>query len=76
MREGQGSGNWQALLAAALAADWTGEEELQYVEDKVVQNFSNYSAWHFRTILLHQIHGGGGGGGGAEAGGGGEPGRV
>lgn len=33
------------------------QDELGYVEEKIIQNFSNYSAWHFRTMLLHQIYG-------------------
>ncbi len=32
------------------------EEEEQYSMDCINANFSNYSAWHARTVLLPRIH--------------------
>lgn len=33
------------------------EDEAQYATDLINTNFSNYSAWHARTTLLHAVHG-------------------
>eukprot|EP01062_Namystynia_karyoxenos_P061724 TRINITY_DN5419_c2_g1_i1.p1 TRINITY_DN5419_c2_g1~~TRINITY_DN5419_c2_g1_i1.p1 ORF type:complete len:369 (+),score=141.87 TRINITY_DN5419_c2_g1_i1:103-1107(+) len=34
---------------------WTGAEELVYTRQRVDRNFSNYSAWHQRALLLRQL---------------------
>ncbi|EFJ47256.1 hypothetical protein VOLCADRAFT_117940 [Volvox carteri f. nagariensis] len=56
------------VLSRPYAVRRTSQDELQYVEDKILQNFSNYSAWHFRTILLHQMYCSGPAGSGSDSG--------
>ena len=41
------------IRLAGIAA----EEEAKYAADLINNNFSNYSAWHARTTLLHAVHG-------------------
>jgi geranylgeranyl transferase type-2 subunit alpha len=34
----------------------TTQDELAYAGARVAADFSNYSAWHYRTILLHKLY--------------------
>lgn len=37
-------------------AQISAEKEFQYTSDKIRENFSNYSSWHYRSKLLPKIH--------------------
>lgn len=45
--------NYRRFLAKFMGVP--EEEELKYTMDKICDNFSNYSAWHNRSILLSNL---------------------
>ncbi|XP_066369826.1 geranylgeranyl transferase type-2 subunit alpha 1-like isoform X2 [Miscanthus floridulus] len=45
--------NYRRFLARFMGVP--DEEELKYTMDKISENFSNYSAWHNRSILLSNL---------------------
>jgi len=45
--------NYRRFLARFMGVP--DEEELKYTMDKISDNFSNYSAWHNRSILLSNL---------------------
>ncbi|GJN23987.1 hypothetical protein PR202_gb11691 [Eleusine coracana subsp. coracana] len=45
--------NYRRFLARFMGVP--DEEELKYTMDKISDNFSNYSAWHNRSILLSKL---------------------
>jgi len=45
--------NYRRFLARFMGVP--DEEELKYTMDKISDNFSNYSAWHTRSILLSNL---------------------
>ena len=42
------------MLVVRLMGQEAGEE-LGYSEEKIIDNFSNYSAWHYRTVMLPKV---------------------
>ena len=47
---------WDFRRYVVTKAKVSPEQEFKFSTDKIKENFSNYSAWHYRSKLLPQIH--------------------
>lgn len=50
---------WAYRLLLRRTVGGSAEEELKFASEKIDSNFSNFSAWHFRSLYLREVHTGG-----------------
>lgn len=48
--------DYRRWLSLSLGSGKKNETELDFSFEKLSENFSNYSAWHYRTLLLPLLH--------------------